>query len=303
MRVTTSLKYEVGISQFNRLQSQQMQLYEQITSGRRVVRPGDDPLAAAQAVTVSQNQSLNDRYTTNRSVANQSLGMADTAIQNSVDIMDNIKARLVQAGNASYSDTEMRALGATLASSYSALLTQANATDGNGVYLFSGNKGDTAPYVTGSDGYIVGDYQGDAGKRLVQVDQTRQLSTSNTADEVFGTVFNDLQGIITALQNYDSSTGDTAAFQATLKAAQDGVNTTFDNMVTVQASVGARQNEISALDSIGESRKLSYQSQYNSLVNIDEASAYSMMTYYETALQASLQSFMKIQSLNLFSIG
>ncbi|MFT4190769.1 MAG: flagellar hook-associated protein FlgL [Comamonas sp.] len=299
MRISTSLKYEIGASQINKLQAKQLHLYEQTATGLRVVRPGDDPLAASQAVTVSQSLAANSRFESNRAVASSNLGMADTAVQNSVDVLEAIKGRLVQAGNGSYSASEMQALGAELKSSYAALLTQANATDGNGSYLFSGNQGDTAPYAVDSDGWITGSYQGDAGQRLVQVDQTRQISTSNTADELYGDVFDDLRSVIEALETYDAD--DAEGFATVLTNAQDSVSGTFDTLVTIGASIGARMNEVSALDAIGSSRSLSYSSQLDDLVGLDEASAYSLVSYYQVALQASTLAFQKIQAMNLFN--
>ncbi|CAM4299722.1 flagellar hook-associated protein FlgL [Kerstersia similis] len=410
MRISSSLMYQIAVSQFSRKEAQQVQLYEQISTGLRVVRPGDDPLAASQAVRTSQNLALNERFTANRQVAKHNLGETSQMLDATVNTLQDVTTRLVEVGNGIYSETDQRALAKVLKESYDRLLNQANARDGNGVYMFSGHRGDVAPFQTDSEGWVSSAYQGDAGRRLIQVDQTRQIPTADSALDVFARanpgdksyvasaaagnqgsatfsspavtgqggehvgktlniafetdpavaggvryvvtdatqtvlesgaydpqaglnlslggvslafqgepaagdsftlepmaqadmdVFSTLRRTIEALESLDKADpASVARFQNVVGEAQRKLSSVYDNVLTVQASMGARMNELSALDTVGTARGLSYAKQLDNLVGLDEFAAYSQQVYYKNALEASMLAFQRIQSLGLFN--
>jgi flagellar hook-associated protein 3 FlgL len=299
MRVSSSYKYEVGVASLYDIESERMKYYEQTSTGLRVNRPSDDPLAASQSVTVTQSQNLNTQYEENRSVADEKLEYSETTVDSSIDTMNDINSRLIQANSGSNSEEDYKTLATDLRSYYSSLVTQANSTDGQGNYIYSGNQGDTAPYEVGEDGFVTDEgYQGDDGEQLIQVDKTRQLSTNDTADDMYGTIFEDLEEVILALESYDG--GDTTELNAAIDKAQNSVSETQDSLNNVKTTIGARRNEISSLDDLGASRDLSYSEQLSDLVDADTVEASSMLSYYETQYEASLLAFQKIQSLNLF---
>ena len=89
----------------------------------------------------------------------------------------DVRTRVVQAGNGTFADSDRQALSTALKNARDALLGLANSTDGNGQYLFSGFQGGVVPYAQDTTGKIV--YSGATGERTVQVDQSRQMSTSD----------------------------------------------------------------------------------------------------------------------------
>ena len=95
----------------------------------------------------------------------------------------DVRTRVVQAGNGTFADSDRQALSTALKNARDALLGLANSTDGNGQYLFSGFQGGVVPYAQDTTGKIV--YSGATGERTVQVDQSRQMSTSDIGSDVF----------------------------------------------------------------------------------------------------------------------
>jgi len=183
MRISSTLFYQTGLNSINAQQSDLVHLFQQIGSGQRMVTPADDPLAAAQAINISQSQSINTQYAANRNVAKTNLGTEENALNSVTTLMQDVKSRLVQAGNGTLSDTDRATLADVLSSAKSSLLALANTTDGNGQYLFSGSKGDAKPYVQGGTGSVT--YNGDQSQRNIQVDQTRQLAGSDPGSDIF----------------------------------------------------------------------------------------------------------------------
>lgn len=179
MRISSNLFFQTGLNSINAQQSDLVHLYKQVGSGKRMVTPSDDPLAAAQAINISQTLAMGERYAANRNVAMRSLGMEENVLNTVTIQLQDVKTRLVEAGNGTMSSVDRNALADVLALARENLLNLANSTDGNGQYIFSGSLGNTAPFTA------EGAYQGDNRQRLIQVDQTRQLPSSDIGVDVF----------------------------------------------------------------------------------------------------------------------
>ncbi|MDQ8032371.1 flagellar hook-associated protein 3 [Bordetella genomosp. 1] len=210
MRLSTSLIYQNGLNGILNQEAALSRLQEQMSSGKRVLTPADDPLAASLAVNVSQTASMNSTYGSNRNSAAQSLGMEDNALTSVVTTLQDVLKRVVEAGNGTMSDADRQALVSALESSRDQLMGLANSTDGNGQYLFSGYKGQTQPYVKDAAGNIT--FQGDVGTRTVQVDQSRQIASSDVGPDIFASFSSGTRAYITKA---DPANGGTATFSST----------------------------------------------------------------------------------------
>src|SRR5690606_15585276 len=146
MRISSSLFFQTGLNSINAQQSDLMHIYQQVASGQRMVTPSDDPLAAAQAVNISQSQSINARFVANRSVLNRDLSMEENTLKSVTLPLQDVKTRLEEAGNGTMSDVDRATLSNVLKEARTNLLGLANATDGNGQYLFSGARGEVSPF-------------------------------------------------------------------------------------------------------------------------------------------------------------
>ena len=182
MRISSNLLFQTGLNSITAQQSDLLHLYEQIGSGKRMVTPADDPLAAAQAVNISQSQSLNTRFAANRAVANTNLATEENALSSMTLLLQDIKTQLISAGNGTMSDVDRATLSNVLMNGRDSMLGLANTTDGSGQYLFSGAQGGTTPYQLEA-GKIV--YKGDTTQRKIQADQTRQIAGSDVGSDIF----------------------------------------------------------------------------------------------------------------------
>lgn len=412
MRISSTLFFQTGLNSINAQQADLMHLYQQIGSGQRMVTPADDPLAAAQAINISQSQSLNKRFEENRAVIRQNLGIEENTLNSVTTLLQDVKTRLIEAGNGTMSDADRATLSNVLANARTSLLGLANATDGSGQYLFSGAQGDVMPFqkVGGKISYM-----GDQYQRNIQADQTRRIPGSDVGTDVFsraapgttgyfsraeagnsgtgvisnpaitdprgdnvgnvftitftsattydvvvtdaagatvetlsgqayspgsaehlnlpggvqvafsGTpangdtfavdpisggnndnlnVFDTLDSIIASLENpIQADSANMAKFQNTLASAIQRIDVNYNNVLTVRASVGARMNEIDALDANGSQRALSYSTQLSRLEDVDYYSTTAQLQLRTAALEAASLAFRKIQATGLFNMG
>ncbi|HEX2604952.1 MAG TPA: flagellar hook-associated protein FlgL [Oxalicibacterium sp.] len=182
MRISTSMMFDMGVSRLTDLQSNLVKTQQQISTGRRVLTPSDDPVAAAAALGVSQSISMNDQYAVNRNNAKSALSDEESNLANVVTQLQSVKTIIVGAGNGSLDDTQRQDYVTQLKSIYDELLGVANTKDSLGNYMFSGYQTDTQPFTKSATGAT---YNGDQGQRLLQVAPSRQISVSDSGLAVF----------------------------------------------------------------------------------------------------------------------
>ena len=188
MRVSSNMIFDQSVRTMNQQTSDLLHTQQQISTGRRILTPSDDPVAAAQALQVTQAQDINTQYATNQSNAQSSLGLEDSQLSSVSDILNSVRTLAVQGANSTLSNSDRASIATQMRASFSELLGIANATDGNGQYLFSGYQGDTQPFSATVGGNPPSTYAGDNGQRLQQVAASRQIPVSDSGNAVFNDI-------------------------------------------------------------------------------------------------------------------
>ena len=185
MRISTHSFYAQSQSAMGTQQQKLFRIQQQLAAGTKFLTPADDPVAAARALGVSQSMAESAQFATSRSRAMLSLSQEETALKSATSIMQNMKTLAVQAGNGTLSDADRASLATTLQGNLDQLVNVANADDGNGQFLFAGFKSASQPFVAEAGGV---QYMGDQGQRLMQIDVSRQMSTTDDGRSVFQSV-------------------------------------------------------------------------------------------------------------------
>nr|WP_321272034.1 flagellar hook-associated protein FlgL [Alcaligenes faecalis] len=182
MRISSSLFFQTGLTSINKQQSDLMRVFQQMGSQKRMITPSDDPLASAQTINLAQSQAMDKRYGENREVAMRALGEEEN-ILNAVNLqLQGVQTRLVEASTGTLSDADRSTLATVIESALDTLFGFANTKDGSGQYLFSGSQGSTQAFERSGNTFI---YAGDSSSRQIQVEQTRQLDSSDHGNTVF----------------------------------------------------------------------------------------------------------------------
>ncbi|WP_280539321.1 flagellar hook-associated protein FlgL [Chromohalobacter sp. 11-W] len=119
-------------------------------------------------------------------------------------------------------------------------------------------------------------------------------------DEQQASLFKTIGDTINALRQPVETDADQAALDNTLSTASRKLDASLDNVLTTRASVGARMNELNALDDVGGNREIAYEQTRSDLVDLDYNSAISDYMLSQVGLQASQKSFADIQQMSLF---
>ena len=303
MRISTQSFYEQSRTAMGTQQSNLLRVQQQLGAGTKILAPSDDPLSATRALAVSQSVALNAQYAASRAHTRQTLSMEENVLQSVTTVLQSVKTQLIQAGG-TLTDADRATIATTLQSNLDQLQGLANSDDGNGQFLFAGFKSGTAPFVRLPGGIS---YLGDQGQRLMQVDVSRQMAGTDDGRSIFQSagadVFATLDTVIAALKIPVDNAGAVAQKNMTdaLGKANREITIAHDNVLTVRSSVGSRLQELDALDVTGDSRTLFDKSYLSDLQDLDYASAIAEFYQRQSSLQASQQTFVKIQQIALFN--
>lgn len=182
MRISTSSLFESNVSRISDTQSSLAKVQQQISTGKRLLTPADDPLGAARALDLGQGQSLNTQYTQNRGSAKDALNMQEGALQGVTDLLQDVRTQVLAAGSGSLDDTSRKFIATDLRSRLQELTSLANSRDGVGNYMFAGFQDSAPPFASGG-GTVA--YSGDSGQKLLQVGASRQMASNDTGEAVF----------------------------------------------------------------------------------------------------------------------
>jgi flagellar hook-associated protein 3 FlgL len=182
MRISSNTMYETATTQMGNLQSSINRTVQQINTNRRILTPSDDPVASARALVVSQAQSMNTQFETNRQNAKSSLSHVDLALGSVTTLIQDVQTLAISAGNASLNNGDRATMATELEGRLSDLMALANTADGTGGYLFAGFRTGNAPYTQTAAGAT---YNGDQGQRQLQVASGRHIDVSIAGSAVF----------------------------------------------------------------------------------------------------------------------
>ncbi len=302
MRISTNTIFQRGISKISELQGEQSRLQQQISTGKRILSPSDDPVAAAHSLEIKQSLARNSQYTVNRVLAQNQLSIMDSTLGRVSELVLSAQSNTTAAGNATYSDSERGYLAAEVRGALDELISLANTKDGTGHYLFAGFKNTAPAFVKTAGG---ADYQGDSNQQNLQVSSSRQMAISETGDRVFqgnnADLFKTLNDLAALLETPVSSAADRTALQAGLAKAGEGMNLALDNILNARATVGSKLKELDAIDVSGQDTDLQLTKTLSGLEDLDYAQAISDLNKQQIILSAAQQSFVKTTSLSLFN--
>lgn len=168
MRIGTANVYDNALEQLYKRQGDMLTQQEQLSSGLRVNRASDDPIAAAQAeramVRLSRIETDKRALETQRSA----LSTAEAGLGEAIGLMQDLRELVIAAGDAGYSQADRATLATQISSLRDQIYAISNRTDSNGVPLFGGLGSTGSPFADIPSGV---QFQGAPGQRAATTTQ------------------------------------------------------------------------------------------------------------------------------------
>ncbi|OKV50509.1 flagellar hook-associated protein FlgL [Escherichia coli] len=308
MRVTTQQTYVSMTQSFNNLSGELAHVVEQMATGKEILQPSDDPIAATRITQLNRQQSAIEQYQSNIDSASAGLSQQESILDGVNNSLLAVRDDLLEAANGTNTADSLASLGQDIESLTESMVAALNYQDEDGHYVFGGTINDQPPIVAvDDDGDGVTDrysYQGNSDHRQTTVSNGVEVDTNVAASDFFGSnldVLNTLNALSQELQNPNVDPADPQV-QSDIQNAVNVVDTASDDLNASIASLGETQNTMSMLSDAQTDISTSNDELIGSLRDLDYGPASITFTGLEVAMEATLKTYSKVSELNLFSV-
>lgn len=267
----------------------------QLSSGKRVAVPSDDPLAFSNNVQSLAQSAAIDTYTRNTNAVVAQAQLADASLSSVVTSLTQAVSLGAEGGNGTLTSTQRSSLAQQVQGLLASVVSQANTTS-NGVALFAGTSGTVTAFVAdpaSSTGYT---YKGNSASNQAQVGPALSTNVSVPGDQIFtstsANVLGALQSMVTALQSGSSDD---------IASATVAVSSAIAHVDQVRAVYGSTVNQLTTEGDYLSQETVTLTSQQASLVDVDTATAITNLTQAQTAQSAILAMAAKILPSSLLN--
>lgn len=165
MRISTAYQYGSYSQNIAKAQERYMNLQNQVSTGRKLNVPSDDPAGTASVVNMRALQSANERFRSNLESGATSLKFSENALDEMGSILQRAYQLAVSGANSATDQPGRVAMANEVRELQRRFAEIANSRGPNQEFIFSGHLVDTKPF-TESAGTLV--YNGDSNSRMVE---------------------------------------------------------------------------------------------------------------------------------------
>lgn len=316
MRITSGMmknNYLNGVTtNLNNMQT----LNKQLTSGKEISRPSDNPYKVARSMQLNTDINTNKQYNENIKDTINWLNTTDTALGQVTNVIQRVRELMVSSGNASYGSNEQKAISDEINQRIEEVAQILN-SNFDGKYVFGGTKTSSKPLGSDTDGITGNTYLyfvDKSGNKLdledtstytknqlemlgtkmnVEISQGVEMEYNVTAKEVLickddngkqVNLMNLLSDITSNLKSSNSS--DRVKVVGENLADIDSV---VSNLLKLRAEVGAKQNRMDSAQTKNEDENYNMTDILSKTEDIDFTEKTIEFTVAQTVYQASLQ--------------
>jgi flagellar hook-associated protein 3 FlgL len=264
----------------------------QLSSGRRVNQPSDDPAAAAVLVENRDRATFNARYLANLDSLQGQFQTADSTINSVVLALQRAVTLGVEGANGTLSDQDRAAITGELQGIQDQLVSLSN-TSFQGRYLFSGTVTATPPFAKDNTVASGVRYDGNNAINTVQIGDGYRMAANQPGSQLFIAPGHDMfQGMTDLIQAMQSNTG----FSAAISSVRDSL----DHLSGQRVFYGNAMNQGQSQSNYLGTAKLQLSQQENSLAGADIEAAASHLVNAQNSTNATLAALGRISQLSLF---
>jgi len=256
MRITNQGILQNYLTNLNR-NLENMSVYQnQLSSGKEISRPSDDPFAVTRTMSLTTSIHQNEQYLQNIEDAMDWVDMSDSAMDSIGSAMNRLRELVLEGANGTNDGSAEDAISDEVKQIVSQLAQLGN-TNYDGRYIFGGQETTKPPFRVDENGMLYYDGAEGAGETMLSREISQDVvieinvpgiwimngkngefsETSDPAD-FSNTLAGTLTDILKALEE-----GDVEALGGKLLGQIDGH---IDNMLSIRSELGAKSNRLDA---------------------------------------------------------
>ena len=183
MRISTMQQFNSGVRSILSNQESTTKTQQQISTGRRVLTPADDPIASTRILQLQQDISLRNQYEENITAARNRQNLEESILANVTENITRIRELTVRAGDGSLTSDDRTYIAFEMEERLDALVDAMNTKDASNTYIFAGFKGETLPFQERPGGGYT--YEGDDGERNLEISNSTKVQTNDSGKNLF----------------------------------------------------------------------------------------------------------------------
>lgn len=238
MRVTQGMLTNNMLQNLSNSNSQMSKYMEQLSTGKKITRPSDDPVVAMKGMGYRTELVRVEQYQRNTTEIHNWMDNTDAALNQATSAIQRIRELAVQASNGTNTDEELLNISEEVKQLREELVDIAN-TKVNDKYLFNGTNTNTAPVTQNDDGTVA--YTFNSGAVNIEVSAGTTLQANVNGQNVFGGepgVFSAVDDFIQKLENGDPD----------IDSSLDDLDAGINNIINSRAELGARMNRLELIE-------------------------------------------------------
>lgn len=297
LRVTQQIMVQRVLNNLNAQTRRILQLQDQLATGRRVIRPSDDPIDARRAINTRNAIARNEQYQANISIVAPQLAETDTAIQSVQNYLQRARELTLRAANGTFNQAQLDAIAEEINQLLEGIFTTANHTTGDR-YIFAGTRTLAPAYdaTRNAGGEITAVTFPDSGTRNL-ADERIEVAISDSAkvviNEVGPEVFQSAVDIFQLLINIrdDIRAGNQSDLQ---NLRLNELHAAGDQLMQALARVGARQNRLERATLELQDFNIQYRQLLSDTIDADFAEVVINLNAQSNAYQAALSAAARV---------
>jgi flagellar hook-associated protein 3 FlgL len=280
------------LAQLRYSQASESLALQQLSSGRRVAAPSEDPAAISAMIQDAARRSRDDQYSQGIATIRDSMSIADSSLGSVVVSLQRAISLGIEGATSTQSAANREAIATDVSGIFDEVLGVANLSYRN-TNLFSGTE-DKTPYVRDNTSSSGVQYVGNDNVIRVQVSESLTVQANCPGSQLFSApgadVFASLQELQASLNANDP---------ARIQAATAQVRAAYDHVTAARATFGNTMNQLDSSSQFLDAEKLNLKTRETLLVGADPAEAVINLKQAQFARDATLAAVGQRSGLSL----
>ena len=293
-RITNLMSSQQLLDNINSSQDAISQTEQELSTGKRINQPSDDPYGASLAVSLNGQLSRLGDYADNVSDGTAWTSTGLSALQSIIQQVQRAQELVTEANNGTQSDSEMQSAGAEISQLIQGIKADANTTY-SGQYVFGGGSS-TAPYSS-TDNKFNGTVDGQVQRTVgAGSGAAANVTVNSQLYSVLNGSSNDDTGLLSQLQSIaDSLSAGTPPPSGSLT----DLNSSLSGLTQQSAVLGAAQDRLSLASTRIQGLQLSVTSALSDDEDANMAETLTTFSNEQAAFTAALKAGANIVQMSL----
>ncbi len=282
MRITQKIIFDDFMRDINKNRSQMAGIQSDLSSGKRVRIPSQDPISFQRSRILEENIRKQEQYQNNISSGLRQGRLAQEALDETIDSLIEVKRILTHGATDTSRDKVRESMAQEIAGIRDTIVMTLNSSYGDR-YLFGGTNSAAEPltFDEAAPGGVTNNSNATAPR--IQAGDQMFVDISITATELRDTAAGDLFAVIGNIEQAlrDNDTG-------ALNQMMGDITETIDHTAILASRLGNNINRLEFMNEQYESTNIVLKSNVSELVDTDFAKAFSDMQRTQIAFESAM---------------